>query len=169
MCAPPDKELAEPVVGWASMIPGRTASAAPRMNRTDHLAAPRTHGVHGRLAFLEHGDNLALLLRASLDYPFPQSQTGYVRQLEALMGMDARPWLEQIDTACLVVAAEHDALLPPEESARLAVPGADYVVVAGSGHCAPVERPMLCSSLVLGHLARAGARATTQADDRFSP
>lgn len=125
--------------------------------------------MHGRLAFLEHGDNLALLLRASLDYPFPQSQTGIRATARGVDGDGCAAMAGADRHCCLVVAAEHDALLPPEESARLAVPGADYVVVAGSGHCAPVERPMLCSSLVLGHLARAGARATTQADDRFSP
>lgn len=104
--------------------------------------------------FLETGDNLATMLRLSLQNPYPQPRAGYVRQLEALLGFDSAAWIGDVDTPTLIVAAERDLLTPPEDAAALAeqIPGAELVVVPGSGHAAPVERPELCAALVLGHL-----------------
>ncbi|MCW2631466.1 MAG: alpha/beta hydrolase fold protein [Pseudonocardia sp.] len=108
-------------------------------------------------AFLEDADNLGLLLRASLQHPFPQSRAGYLGQLAALLSMDTTPWLPRITAPTLVLIAQHDLLLPMEDTVSLAltIPGAQAVSIPGAGHCTPIERPELCSALTLGHLAAA--------------
>ena len=111
-------------------------------------------------AYLEADDNLALLLNASLQHPYPQSRAGYEGQLQVLLEMDTRPWLPHIAAPTLVVAAEHDVLLPSDEAALLTrcIPGARLVTVAGAGHCAPVEQPRSCAELIVGHVALTPAR-----------
>ncbi len=82
--------------------------------------------------------------------------------------MDTRFWLSHISAPTLVVAAEHDLLLPREEAALLAgaIPGARLITVSSAGHCAPVEQPESCAALIVGHVALTPTRAGARRDDR---
>ena len=68
--------------------------------------------------------------------------TGLEGLLGALTKVDLRPVLPTIACPVLVVAAGRDAAMPFErtEAVAAAIPGASFVVVAGSGHALIVER-----------------------------
>lgn len=65
----------------------------------------------------------------------------------ALRGMAARPdmsgELGKIDLPALVVVGEHDAISPVDEMRAIAesLPHAEFVVIPGAAHMAPLERP----------------------------
>jgi pimeloyl-ACP methyl ester carboxylesterase len=69
---------------------------------------------------------------------------GFVRQQTAIMGRpDSRPHLAGIACPTLVLVGAADELTPPDRSEEMAraIPGARLVVVSGSGHLSPLERP----------------------------
>jgi pimeloyl-ACP methyl ester carboxylesterase len=65
----------------------------------------------------------------------------------SLRGMAARPdrtgLLAGIDVPTLVISSEADELIPPPVSEEMAdlIPAAGFVVIPGSGHLPPIERP----------------------------
>jgi 3-oxoadipate enol-lactonase len=67
---------------------------------------------------------------------------GVAALLSSLQNLDLRPRLGAIRCPALVVAAEHDGVMPLERSRSLAaaIPGARFEIVAGSGHALVVER-----------------------------
>ena len=56
----------------------------------------------------------------------------------------------------LALAGERDATAPPAVMEKMArkIPGAEYVVLAGCGHLANLERPRAFDDAVLGWLGR---------------
>lgn len=56
---------------------------------------------------------------------------------------DSTDLLPEIAIPARVLVGDEDALMPPEEARAMAdaIPQADCVVIAGSGHLSPVERP----------------------------
>lgn len=66
----------------------------------------------------------------------------------SLGGMAARPdrtgLLATISVPTLVISGEADGLIPPSVSQEMAnaIPGADFVSIAGAGHLSPMERPV---------------------------
>ncbi len=56
---------------------------------------------------------------------------------------DSTALLPEITIPARVLVGDEDALTPPEEARAMAdaIPNADCVVIAGSGHLSPVERP----------------------------
>lgn len=68
---------------------------------------------------------------------------GYVGCCEILRDSDMRPLLAAILAPTLVVAGEKDAASPlaASESLRDAIPGANLVVIPGSGHLSNIEQP----------------------------
>jgi len=69
---------------------------------------------------------------------------------------DARGRLADVEVPALVIAAADDVLMPTSLSEELAngLPMAHMVVVEGSGHLLPIERPAALDLLVAGYLAR---------------
>lgn len=67
--------------------------------------------------------------------------------VSCLQGMagrpDSRPLLGKLTVPVLVVAGEHDAVVPVDAAKAMAeaIPGAQLVVVAGAGHVPSVEAP----------------------------
>ncbi|MCF8550674.1 MAG: alpha/beta hydrolase [Candidatus Nanopelagicales bacterium] len=63
---------------------------------------------------------------------------------------DALRVLQKVET--LVIVGESDRLTPPEQSEAIisAVPGAEYVVLAESGHMVTLERPTEINELLVG-------------------
>lgn len=65
----------------------------------------------------------------------------------SLRGMAARPdrtgLLARIDVPTLVISGEADQLIPPTVSQEMAdlIPNAGFVLIPGSGHLPPIERP----------------------------
>ncbi|MEO8054834.1 MAG: alpha/beta hydrolase [Acidobacteriota bacterium] len=93
---------------------------------------------------------------------------GWFTGLEGLLGalekVDLRPVLPTISCPVLVLAAGRDAAMPLErtEAVANAIPGAKFVVVAGSGHALVVEREdefVLLTERFLERVRRAGDAA----------
>jgi pimeloyl-ACP methyl ester carboxylesterase len=78
----------------------------------------------------------------------------------ALRGMAARPAftdsLPRIEVPTLVVVGEHDAISTAEEMRGIAaaIPGAEFVVVAGAGHMSPLEGAAQFNPALVRFLAR---------------
>lgn len=72
----------------------------------------------------------------------------------ALRGMavrpDSREILAAIETPTLVIVGEHDALSPADEMKTIAdaIPNAEYVLVKGAGHMAPLEKPEVVNQAI---------------------
>lgn len=77
----------------------------------------------------------------------------------AQRGMAERPdvteMLGQIDVPTLILCGEHDAISPAEEMRGIsaAIPGAQYVEIAGAGHMSPLEKPAEVNSAIQQFLA----------------
>jgi len=70
--------------------------------------------------------------------------TSFARQQEAIISRaDSRPLLPTISCPTLVLCGREDALTPPavHEEMAAAIPRARLVLVDGSGHLSPLERP----------------------------
>jgi fermentation-respiration switch protein FrsA (DUF1100 family) len=69
----------------------------------------------------------------------------YVEHLRCLAVHDAWTALPSITVPTLVIAGEHDMMTPWELAKKMAgqVPGADFYLVRGATHYAPVEYPDL--------------------------
>jgi pimeloyl-ACP methyl ester carboxylesterase len=69
--------------------------------------------------------------------------TGYRQAAVAIAELDTRAILPSIDVPTLVIAGQHDAIVPPAtaEYLRDHIPGARLVVIPGAGHLSGQERP----------------------------
>jgi pimeloyl-ACP methyl ester carboxylesterase len=80
---------------------------------------------------------------------------GVVDALEAMKHRpEATPLLGGIDVPTLVVAGEQDQIVSPEVARAMAarIPGAQFNLIPGAGHLAPLEEPVATSRVVGGFL-----------------
>jgi pimeloyl-ACP methyl ester carboxylesterase len=81
----------------------------------------------------------------------------------AQRGMAQRPdvmsWLPEIDLPTLVLVGEHDAISRVQEMQSIAesLPRAEFKVIAGAGHMAPVENPNEVNAALLDFLRSSGS------------
>ncbi len=68
---------------------------------------------------------------------------GYRRAAIALAEADSRPYHSAIEAPTLILAGEHDRIVPPSTASALqaAIPGAQLVVFPGNGHMGGQEDP----------------------------
>jgi len=87
--------------------------------------------------------------------------------------VDERPALARIGVPTLLVAGADDALVPVarHDEIEAQVPGADAVVLAGTGHLAPLEEPVRVAAALAGWLgdARSVRRAGRAAGPSAPP
>lgn len=69
---------------------------------------------------------------------------------------DSTPALGDIACPTLVLVGEHDAISPPAEMRQIAaaIPGAQFVEIAGAGHLAPLEGPDAVNAALASFLAQ---------------
>ena len=132
--------------------PTSWAERAERVRRAGTSAI--VEGSAGRWfapGFLERdpatGNGLLLRLREVDD-------ESYALTCEALAAYDARPLLDTVALPLLVVAGEHDPVVPPDVAAAAAdaVPGAMLAVMDGVAHLPPAEAPEATTALLVPHL-----------------
>ncbi len=75
--------------------------------------------------------------------------------LDCFDRLDLTKELHRITAPTLVLVGENDILKPRKYSERIAgeIPGADLVVVPGTGHAVCLEKPALFNAILLGFLA----------------
>jgi pimeloyl-ACP methyl ester carboxylesterase len=104
--------------------------------------------------FEEMGDQLEMMARVVLSYPYRQRREGYVRQLNAGSTHEARDRLSALRLPVHVIGAEQDVFVPVWKSRELAglIPGARLSIIDGAGHAANLERTAEYNRLVLDFL-----------------
>lgn len=90
----------------------------------------------------------------SLRQPVPAEML--TKQRNAVQEFDAWDRLPQITASTLVLGAEQDVLIPPENSKILAdrIPNAELVIVKGGGHQILIEQADACNQAVLSFLKK---------------
>ena len=90
----------------------------------------------------------------SLKHPVPADIL--TKQMNAVREFDAWDRLPQITAPTLVLGADQDFLIPPENAKILAdrIPKAELVIVKGGGHQVLIEQPETCNQTVLNFLKK---------------
>ncbi len=111
-----------------------------------HMAL-RLPGVSRRIAPGFHPTLLADATRAG-----PRT---LVRAAQALLDDDVTPLLAQIAAPTLIIAGEHDTLIPPalSEQTHVLLPGSRYVLLRGAGHVVMWDQAAAFNRAVLRFLA----------------
>lgn len=107
-------------------------------------------------AFYSRPGAVEELLRRILEYPYPMPVETLYRQSRAISAFDASARLALIRSPTAVILGDEDVLMPPPCSERLAdgIPGAELVVLKGTGHGLLVESPELVAQAMCAFLAR---------------
>jgi pimeloyl-ACP methyl ester carboxylesterase len=88
----------------------------------------------------EHRDKF---IQTILDNPYPQSDKGYIAQVEAIRKHNTTHLLPKIKSPTLVISCDQDLLTPPENSVFIQkhIPGAQLVTIKNCGHAPFIEKP----------------------------
>lgn len=104
--------------------------------------------------FFDNPNMLEGALIYLFNYPWPQSPTGFRRQIEAITAHDGTEALQYISCPTLVLSGRHDILMPLRFSRELAagITGAEHVVIEEAAHSIHSEKPQKFADLVTGFL-----------------
>ncbi len=104
--------------------------------------------------FFENDAAVNQAIKLAMNYPYAPDAMAFRSQVLAMQGFDASPWLSEITTPSLVLAASEDLIFPPgDDGAGLAVlPDAQVQVILGLAHSLPMQAPKVFSERVLGFL-----------------
>lgn len=93
--------------------------------------------------FLQKKSQVEKFIQDRLNQPNPQSDKGYMGQVEALRTHNTRALLAKIKNPTLVLGCEEDLLTPFKNSEYLKehIPNAEFAVIKNSGHVVFVEAP----------------------------
>jgi pimeloyl-ACP methyl ester carboxylesterase len=108
----------------------------------------------------EERDVLAVELEPLFGHDLARRPPVVMKQLAALRDYDATPRLHQLEgIPTLVLSAAHDPIATPAMGRALAqaIPGAEYVEVAGQSHGVTMRHARQVNALLLRHLSAAGA------------
>ena len=83
---------------------------------------------------------------------------GYTAAIRCIVEFEGRDHLTLISVTTLVLEAENDSNAPASMMEKMAghIPGAEFAVIAGAGHLAPMENPDEFNDVILDFLARRG-------------
>jgi len=97
-----------------------------------------------------------LLLPLIEKNPPVMSLTGFKGQAAALMDFDLRDQLSCVEVPTLIVAGAEDKVCPPCHGEQLAalIPGAELILIRGSGHLPQTETPEAYAEAVIPFLER---------------
>jgi pimeloyl-ACP methyl ester carboxylesterase len=91
---------------------------------------------------LDDEDRFERAVLNSVNNPYAQTDVGFLRQAEAILGWDGADRASGIKSPALVVVGQEDVLVPPRNSEKLAklLPSATLKVLSG-GHIGCIEYP----------------------------
>ena len=83
-------------------------------------------------------------------------EASYQKTLEASVAQDRAAPIEKIRVPTLIIAGEEDTVYPPELARDMArrIPGAELLMLEGTGHLANLEQPERFNSAVLDFLRK---------------
>ncbi len=127
-------------LGW----PGRTVFKY--LYRAPHLTAEKYNRKWGVFAHDVQAMHACPYFRTCTDASYP----GFMQlNLDDLLGyfavmpdIDIRDWLSRIKARTLVIAGDHDPIVPPRQALLIqqGIPGAELVMIPGGGHMLFAER-----------------------------
>ncbi|SDZ91009.1 alpha/beta fold hydrolase [Microbulbifer marinus] len=105
--------------------------------------------------FFENSETLNDALRFAIEYPYPQSDTAFAKQVNAIEEFDCREQLPGIKAKTLIISGQEDLLFPPKDSARVlqAIPSTSVCLIADAAHSIHMESPTTFTDCVLHFLS----------------
>lgn len=105
--------------------------------------------------FFENEAAVREAIRFELDYPYPINPSTFRKQVEAIAAFDGGE-TASIAAPTLVLAAEEDLLMPPEEGLKLSktIPGAVFRTIEHAAHSLFTENPKEFAAAVLDFLSQ---------------
>jgi pimeloyl-ACP methyl ester carboxylesterase len=82
-------------------------------------------------------------VRFAIEYPYPQSDIAFEKQVKAIEEFDCQKSLSSIEPKTLIVFGKEDLLFPPEESIKAlqAIPRASVSLIEDAAHSVHIENP----------------------------
>jgi 3-oxoadipate enol-lactonase len=118
------------------------------------FATEQAQAVFGAAFKRSHPDVVADFVqwRSAMD------QSSLHHAFRAAYGFDLSSELTQISCPTLVMAAEDDPFVDPDLGRAMAgrIPGAEFLLIEGCGHMAPIEQPATFEQAILDHLTHWG-------------
>ena len=104
--------------------------------------------------FFENKDTLDAALHYAVDYPYPQSEVAFRKQVDAITGFDCFQQISNITAKTLIISGQEDILFPPDASASIAqaIPGAIFSIIEHTAHSIHMEQPRVFTDRVLDFL-----------------
>jgi 3-oxoadipate enol-lactonase len=103
--------------------------------------------------FLSNHKSVNSFIELVMNNPHPQSDIGFIRQLEALSAFDSSAWVRKIKVPTLVIAGDEDILCPKDSIALShTIPNAKLVNFLHQAHLIPIEKPKKFVSTVVHFL-----------------
>ena len=131
--ASPDEYMKQVLASWKSF--------SQMLNREQFLQA-RTPWLFTR-RFYEKPNAIAGYRGRVLSNPYPQTQSGFMRQCDATLAHNTLDRIRSLEFPTHVIVGAEDILIPPRHSRAVAerIPGARLTVVPAAGHCVFWEQP----------------------------
>ena len=91
--------------------------------------------------FFENKNTLSDAVQYAIEYPYPQCNAAFEKQVRAIKAFDCQKSLSSIKQHTLIVCGKEDLLFPPEESIKVlqAIPGASVSVIEDAAHSIHIE------------------------------
>jgi pimeloyl-ACP methyl ester carboxylesterase len=100
--------------------------------------------------FLEKEKNFQFVMKRSLNNPYPATEIGFKRQLEALKIFDVRKSVSQIQSPVLLLRGEKDIIVLSDEMQFLKdnISDISFYNIKNAGHDHYIEKPEIFTKLV---------------------
>ncbi|WP_419420790.1 alpha/beta fold hydrolase [Legionella sp. D16C41] len=107
------------------------------------------------MSYLKEQKNRDNFVQSVLNNPYPQTNKGYIGQVEAIRNHDTTHLLAKIKSPSLVIGCEEDLLTPYENSIFLAnhIPHARLATIKNCGHAPFIENPNEFFKLIASFLS----------------
>ena len=105
--------------------------------------------------FFENEAAVQEAIQAAIDYPYPQSEDAFAKQVEAIADFNCTEDLPSITSKTMVIAGKEDILMPPDVCAELAkaIPDSRFALIEDAAHSIHMEQPRAFTECVLRFLS----------------
>jgi pimeloyl-ACP methyl ester carboxylesterase len=105
--------------------------------------------------FFEKKETLNDALRFAIEYPYPQSDIAFEKQVKAIEEFDCQEKLPSINPETLIIFGKEDLLFPPEDSIKIlqAIPRTSVHLIEDAAHSIHMEQPKEFTDCILHFLS----------------
>ncbi|WP_323844961.1 alpha/beta hydrolase [Microbulbifer magnicolonia] len=104
--------------------------------------------------FFENRETLESAVRLAIEYPYPQSETAFEKQVTAISAFNCQAMLSGIRAKTLIINGTEDLIFPPGDSIAVlqAIPSTSVCLVEDAAHTIHMENPRAFTDCVLQFL-----------------